>query len=36
MAHSHYAFALVYVEAYLRYRFGRWEQVRSHYRTYPS
>lgn len=25
----------VYVREYLRLRFGKWEQVRSHYRNWP-
>lgn len=26
----------VFVRAYLRFRFGQWERVRQHYRSYPS
>jgi hypothetical protein len=29
------AAGLVYVREYLRFRFGKWEQVRSHYRNWP-
>jgi hypothetical protein len=27
---------VVYVREYLRFRFGKWEQVRSHYRNWPQ
>jgi hypothetical protein len=27
---------IVFVREYLRYRFGRWESVRSHYRNWPQ
>lgn len=26
----------VYVRSYLRFRFGRWEQVRNHFRGWPT
>jgi hypothetical protein len=27
---------VVFVREYLRFRFGRWETVRSHYRNWPQ